>query len=90
MTEKPVRRYELDSSRIQDLEDVKKILDGLQLRINTDDLLYDSVSHLFTTEVVPIGYAKLIEVVGEEEISKMTYEEIEQKIIELLQNEQTN
>lgn len=89
MTEKPVRTYQLDISRIDGIEDIKKILDGLQLRINTDDLLYEDVKHLFTTEVVPQGYARLIEAVGNEEVAKMTYEEMREKI-STLQNEETN
>lgn len=83
MTEKPIRTYQLDVSRIQDLDDVKKILNGLALRINTDDEFYEDVKDLFTTEVVPQGYAKLLEAVGQEEVAKMTYEEMGEKISEL-------
>ena len=92
MTKKPTRIYQLDISRIDGIEDIKKILNGLQLRINTDDFFYEDVKHLFTTEVIPKGYIKLVEAVGEEEIAKMTYEEMREKISELglLQNEETN
>lgn len=91
MTEKPIRTYQLDESRIQDLDDVKKILNGLALRINTDDEFYEDVKHLFVTEVVPPGYVKLLEAVGEEEIAKMSYEEMGEKISELgLLNDEEN
>jgi hypothetical protein len=83
MTEKPIRTYQLDVSRIQDLDDVKKILNGLTLRINTDDEFYEDVKDLFTTEVVPQGYAKLLQAVGDEEVAKMSYEEMKEKISEL-------
>lgn len=83
MTEKPTRTYQLDVTRIQDLNDVKKILNGLALRINTDDEYYEDIKHLFAVEVVPQGYAKLLETVGDEEVAKMTYEEMQEKISEL-------
>lgn len=91
MTEKPIRTYQLDVSRIQDLDDVKKILNGLALRINTDDEFYEDVKELFTTEVVPPGYVKLLEAIGDEEVAKMSYEEMKEKINELgLLNDEEN
>jgi hypothetical protein len=90
MTEKqPIRRFELCTERLETLDDVKKILKALQIRIDTDSPFYEEVSHYFTVEVVPPGYLKVYEKVGDE-IYKMSMEEIAQMGIELLQNEQTN
>ena len=90
MTEKPAKRYELCIERLETLEDVKKILKALQLRIDTDNPLYEELQYYFSTEVVPPGYLKLYEKVGPDEIHKMSYNEIVQKGLELLQNEKTN
>ena len=90
MTEKPIRRFELCTERLETLEDVKKILKALQLRIDTDNPLYEELQYYFSTEVVPPGYLKLYEKVGPDEIHKMSYNEIVQKGLELLQNEKTN
>jgi hypothetical protein len=91
MTEKkPLRRFELCIERLENLEDVKKILKVLQIRIDTNNPLYEELKEYFVVEVVPKGYINLLEIIGHEEIAKMTYEEMEKKIIELLQNEQTN
>lgn len=85
MTKKPSRIYQLDISRVDGIEDIKKILDGLQLRISTDDILFEEVEHLFTTEVIPRGYRKVLEKVGDEKINQMTWEEIEEMGLKLLQ-----
>lgn len=90
MTKEIIRRYQLSPERIETLDDVKKILGGLQLRITSDDPLYEELSHLFTIEVIPRGYLKLLEKIGHEEIANMTYEEIEQKAEELFGDEETN
>jgi hypothetical protein len=87
MNEKPVRRYQLCTERLETLEDVIKILKALQIRLDTDNPLYEELEYYFSTEVVPPGYFKLYEKVGTEEIHKMTYEEIVQKGLELLQND---
>jgi hypothetical protein len=89
MTEKPVRRFELCTERLETLEDIKKVLKALQIRIDTDNPLYEELEYYFSTEVVPIGYVKVLEAVGYEEINKMTTEEIAQMGSELLnQNEE--
>ena len=89
MTEKPVRRYELCTERLETLEDVKKILKALQIRIDTDNPLYEELEYYFSTEVIPRGYIKVLEKVGYEEIGKMTLDEISQMGSELLsQNEE--
>jgi hypothetical protein len=89
MTEKPVKQFELCTERLETLEDVIKILKALQIRLNTDSPYYEELEYYFSTEVVPPGYLKLYEAVGDE-IYKMSYDEIVQKGLELLQNEQTN
>ena len=89
MTEKPIRRYELCTERLETLEDVIKIIKALQIRIDTDNPLYEELQYYFSTEVIPPGYLKLYEKVGPDEFYKMTYEEIERKGFELLQNEKT-
>jgi hypothetical protein len=89
MTKKPVKRYELCTERLETLEDVKKVLKALQIRMDTDNPLYEELEYYFSTEVVPIGYFKVLEAVGYEEINKMTTEEIVKMGSELLnQNEE--
>jgi hypothetical protein len=89
MTEKPVRRYELCTERLETLEDVKKVLKALQIRIDTDNPLYEELEYYFSTEVIPRGYLLVLEKVGYDGIGKMTYDEISQMGNELLnQNEE--
>jgi hypothetical protein len=91
MTEKqPVRRFELCTERLKTIKDIKKILKALQIRIDTDNPLYEELSYYFSTEVVPRGYLLVLEKVGYDGIANMTYDEIAQMGSELLnQNEQT-
>jgi hypothetical protein len=90
MTEKPVRRFELCTERLKTIKDIKKVLKALQIRIDTDNPLFEELSYYFSTEVVPLGYLKLYEKVGDE-IYNMSYDEITKRGIELLnQNEETN
>lgn len=92
MTEKPTRRYQLTVDKIETLEDVKKILDILQLRIDTDNPLYEEVKDYFQLEVVPRGYMKLLEKVGYEGIANMSWDEMEIEASKLLtdsDNEET-
>jgi hypothetical protein len=88
MTENPVRRFELCTERLETIEDISKILKALQIRIDTDNPLYEELSYYFSTEVVPIGYFKVLETVGYEGIANMTYEEIAQMGSELLNQNQ--
>jgi len=91
MTEqKPVRRFELCTERLKTIKDIKKILKALQIRIDTDNPLYEELEYYFSTEVVPPGYLKVLEKVGYDEIGKMTCDEIAQMGLELLENEKTN
>jgi hypothetical protein len=84
MTEKPLKKFELCTERLETLEDVKKVLNALQIRIDTDNPLYEELEHYFSTEVVPRGYLLVLEKVGHKEIDKMTWEEIEIMGSELL------
>ena len=84
---KIVRRFELCTERLKTLEDVKKILKALQIRIDTDNPLYEELEYYFSTEVVPRGYIKVLEKVGYEKINQMTTEEIAQMGMELLEKE---
>ena len=89
MTEKPIKRFELCTERLETLEDIKKVLKALQIRIDTDNSLYEELKEYFVIEVVPLGYLKVYEKVGPDEIHKMTYDEIVQMGSELLnQNEE--
>ena len=88
MTEKPVRRFELCTERLETLEDIKKVLKALQIRLDTDNPLYEELEYYFSTEVVPPGYLKVYEKV-DDEIYNMSMEEIAQMGSELLnQNEE--
>ena len=89
MTEKPVRRFELCTERLETIEDISKILKALQIRIDTDNPLYEELEYYFSTEVVPPGYLKVYEKVGDE-IYNMSIDEIAQMGSELLENEKTN
>jgi hypothetical protein len=89
MTKNAKRRFEFCTERLESLEDVKKVLKALQIRIDTDNPLYEELEYYFSTEVVPRGYVKVLEEVGYEKINQMTLEEIEQRGLELLQNEET-
>lgn len=90
MTDKPVRRFELCTERLKTIKDIKKVLKALQIRIDTDNPLYEELKEYFVVEVVPPGYLKIYEKVGPDEIHKMSMEEIAKMGLELLQNEQTN
>jgi len=89
MTKLALRRFELSTDRLKTLDDVIKILKALQIRIDNDNPLYEELEYYFGTEVVPVGYLKVLEHVGHIEIGKMTYEEIEKMALEL-SNEKTN
>jgi hypothetical protein len=81
--EKPVRTYQLDPDKIETIEDVRKVLGAVKLRIDTDHYMFDELTEYFTTEVVPRGYIPLLNMVGDEKVAKMTFEQMEEKIIEL-------
>lgn len=84
MTEKPTRRYQLCVNKLETLDDVKKILDMMQIRIDTDSPFYEEVKDYFKLEVVPRGYMKLLEKVGYEGINQMNWDEMEIEASKLL------
>ena len=88
----PTRRYQLDVTHLKTLEDVIKILDALDIRIDSDNPRFEELKPYFTTEVVPRGYIPLKDTMGWEAMEHMTYEEMEQKIkeLKLLENEETD
>ena len=90
MTEKPLRRFELCAERLETLEDVKKVLKAMRIRIDTDNPYYEELEYYFSTEVVPRGYIKVLEKVGYEKINTMTLEEIEKMGLELLNETNDN
>lgn len=87
MDKRPFRIFELCTERIETLEDMKKIFKMLHLRINTDNPHYEELKYYFSTEVIPPGYIKLYEKVGDE-IYTMPYEEMVEKGLKLLQEEE--
>ena len=85
MTNHPkTRRFQLCADKIETLEDVKKVLNAMKIRIDTDNLDYESVKDYFKLEIVPKGYLKLLEKIGQEGIAELHYHEIEQQALELL------
>jgi hypothetical protein len=90
MSEKSVKRFQLCTENLKTLDDVIKIIDTLQVRIDTDNPNYEELKDYFTVEVVPPGYLKLYEKIGPDKIYKMTSEEIKKSCNEILQNEETN
>lgn len=85
------RRFQLCVDRIETLEDVKKILDALKIRIDTNNPDWEEVGDYFGLEIIPKGYFKLLEKIGHEGIAKLHYHEIEQQSLELLnEDEETN
>lgn len=79
------RRFQLCIDKVETLEDVKKILDVMKFRIDTDNPEWDNVSDYFCLEVVPKGYVKLLEKIGWEGIAELHFHEIEQQAAALLQ-----
>ena len=84
MTNKPTRRYQLTIDKIETLEDIKKILDAMKVRMDTDNPDWEKVEDYFCLEVVPKGYMKLLQKIGHEGIAELHYHEIEQQALELL------
>ena len=79
-----IRRFKLDVDKIKTLDDVKKILNLLDLRIQTDNPDYETVKDFFCVEVVPKGYFKLLKNIGHEGIENLHYHEIEEQSLKLL------
>jgi len=77
------RRFQLCIDKVETLDDVKKILNAMNIRIETDNPNWDDVEDYFCLEVVPKGYFKLLDKIGWEGIAKLHYHEIEQQALEL-------
>ena len=87
MGKQPTRRYQLCMDKIETLEDLKKIINIMQIRIDNDNPLYEEVKDYFCLEVVPRGYVKLLEQVGYDGIANMNWDEIETEAFKLLNEE---
>ena len=85
------RRFQLCIDKVETLEDIKKILDAMKVRMDTDNPDWEKVEDYFCLEVVPKGYMKLLQKIGHEGIAELHYHEIEQQALELLnEDEKTN
>ena len=80
-----VRRFKLNVDRLETLDDVKKMLD---IRLQTDNPVWEEVGQFFTTECVPKGYMKLRHKIGDEGIAELHYHEIESEAKKLLDEEE--
>jgi|TARA_B100000073_G_scaffold347951_1_gene364195 hypothetical protein len=84
---KKTRRLQLCVDKLETLEDIKKVLNVMKIRIDTDNPLYESVKDYFCLEIVPRGYFKLLEKIGQEGINNLHFHEIEQQALELLKED---
>lgn len=84
------RRYQLCVDKIETLEDVKKVLDAMNIRIETDNPEWVNVRDYFCLEVVPKGYMKLLEKIGWKGIAELHFHEIEQQAAALLEESENN
>ena len=66
MNKKIQKQFQLNSEKIETLEDVKKIFNAMHVRIYEDNPFYDEIKHYFDIEVIPKGYLKLLEIMSEE------------------------
>ena len=80
------RRFKLNVDTIETLDDVKQILNFLDIRLQTTNPAWEEIGQFFTTEVVPRGYMLLRQKIGDEGIAKLTYEEIEKQCSNLLKS----
>lgn len=82
---KKTRRYQLCIDKVETIEDIKKILDCMNIRIDTDNPAWEEVEQYFCLEVVPKGYVKLLDKIGWDGIAELHYHEIEQQATDLLE-----
>lgn len=82
-----VRRYKLCVDTIETIDDIKSILNLLDIRIQTDNPAWEEVGHHFMLECIPRGYMKLRDKIGDEGIAKLHYHEIERESKKLLDGE---
>lgn len=83
-----VRRFKLSVDELETLDDIKKILDLLDIRLDTNNPVWEEVGQFFKLECVPRGYMKLRQKIGDERISELHYHEIEREAKKLLDEEQ--
>ena len=83
-----VRRFKLNVDTLETLDDVKKILEVLDIRIQTDSPIWEEVGQFFKVECVPKGYMKLVQKIGHEGIAKLHYHEIAREAKKLLDEEE--
>lgn len=81
------RRLQLCIDKVETLEDVKKILNAMNIRIDTDNPEWENVEDYFCLEVVPKGFGLLLNKIGWEGINNLHYNEIEQQAKVLLELE---
>ena len=84
------RRFQLCIDKIETLEDVKKIMNAMNIRIDTDNPEWDNVEDYFCLEIIPKGYFKLLEKIGWKGLAELHYHEIEQQANALLQVSEDN
>ena len=82
------RRFKLSVDTLETLDDVKKILELLDIRIQTDNPVWEEVGQFFTLECVPKGYMKLVQKIGHEAIAKLHCHEIAREAKKLLDEEE--
>lgn len=80
-----VRRFQLQTENIETLEDVKKILDAMNIRIETDNPHWNEVSKFFTLEIIPRGFFKLLHKIGWEGLAELHFHEMEEQAAALLE-----
>jgi hypothetical protein len=73
------RRLQLCVDSIETIDDVKKILNLMKIRIDTDNPEYEEVKKYFSLEIVPKGYFALLKKIGWEGINQLNYDEIEKQ-----------
>ena len=81
------RRMRLNVDKLETLDDVKTILDLIDIRVNTDIENWEEIGYFFDKECVPRGYMKLYEKIGSEGIAELDYYEIEVEAKKLLLEE---
>jgi len=84
------RRMKLNVDRLETLDDVKKILDLIDIRVNTDIDIWEEIGYFFTIECVPRGYLKLIDKIGDDGVAELDYFEMERECKKLLDEEKQN
>ena len=85
-----LRKFRLDVNYIKSFDDIRKLLHYMNITMFTDDPFWEHLGQYFTIESVPRGYFKLLDEIGEEEIAKLDWYQIEEECNKILKNEKTN